>query len=155
MSSVGGHTRIAEWPTGCDALVLPGLPGRSEESAPEDYALYPGSVIDVVKLLRERGLSIDYAPADRPRAEVELKAAELWAPIIVFAQDVLVAGGAHALVEVAWDRLRGRRGGSILHLRVGKRDGETGNVEWFESHGRATDVLDAFIVWSEQDPPNE
>ena len=112
------------WPDGVGALIVPGLPGRGSDPEAAENALYPGSTIDVMKLLREQGVVVDYAPVDKPRAEIELKAAELWVPLIIFAKDVLIDGGAHALVEVIWDRLHGRRTHAILHLQVGRRDAQ-------------------------------
>ena len=152
MSSPPGQPEHLEsWPNGIGALIVPGLPGRADDPEAVENALYPSSTIDVVKLLREHGIAVDYAPVDKPRAELSLKAAELWVPLIIFARDVLAEGGAHVLVDVVWDRLHGRNHGkSILHLNVGSR-GAGGQVEWFESHGHADDVLAAFALWAEED----
>lgn len=152
MSSVPNEPEPFEfWPEGTDALVVPGLPGRAGDPEAAENAIYPSSTIDVIKLLREQGIAVDYAAVDKPRAELALKAAELWVPLIIFARDVLADGGAHVLVDVVWDRLHGRNHGkSILHLKVGSRDAD-GQVVWFESHGHADDVLDAFTLWAEDD----
>jgi hypothetical protein len=141
--------RFDAWPEQVDVLILPGLPGRVSSPQVGGTAVYPTMTIDVMKLLREEGLRVEYAPTDEPRAELALKAAEHWVPVVLFAREVLVDGGAHAFVEVIWDRIRGRRNAkSILHLKAGRRDGD-GAVEWFESDGRADDVLEAFERWGE------
>jgi hypothetical protein len=47
--------------------------------------VYPNTTVDVVKLLTEQGLSVDYVQPKEERSTLTLKAAEWWIPILTFA----------------------------------------------------------------------
>lgn len=148
--SVSAPTTAAEegrLPEGLDALVLPGMPGRPSPGGVESP--YPDLTTDIVKLLREQGLSVDYAQAREQRQTVTLKAAEFWVPILVFTADA-AANGAGALLAQSIMALLGKAQSrrQLLHVRCGyQTDKET---RWFQGDGPPDDVLKALRQWGRQ-----
>jgi hypothetical protein len=125
-------------------VVLPGLPGWSTSTSRDRVGHpYPDTTYDVVKLLREQGLSVEYTVAPEDRQTVSLQAAEHWLPVLVFGYDVAVSIGAE-LIAGAITQLFGtfQRGNDRLHVRFGSTSAD-GKVEFFEAHGSAADVVDA------------
>jgi hypothetical protein len=104
---------------------------------------YPATTIDVIKLLREAGLSVEYAEAREDRAQVGHNAADMWIPVLVFMQqiswDVVVSYLTTVLTGlIGTPGVSNRR----LHVKVGRRSAD-GSERFFESSGTARDVLDA------------
>lgn len=122
-------------------LVLPGVPGYAEEV--DDVGAYPSTTTDVMKVLREAGLAVEYRDPPNERKQVSLFGIDIWMPVLQFTQDAL-ASGAGDLLASAIRGLFGRRSVSdgTLHVRFGREDSD-GNVEWFEADGPGDNVLDA------------
>ena len=131
-----------------DILLVPGLP---DYSVPDrDEALYPPSAVDLVKIAREAGVSIDFAD-DGNRAYVGLKAAEIWMPIVVFLNNATAAGLGVVIGDWFRTLIGGAREGETrLHVKVGKQDADGETVEWLTAHGDADDVLEALTRFLER-----
>lgn len=128
-------------PPNVDVLVLPGLAGKPHTT--DEDSVYPGVTTDVVKLLREMELRVDYWQPRESRKTIVRKGADIWIPILLFTEQV-VANGGGTLLANAVTQLLGKRAAerSVLHVKCGAASGE-GQVEWFEAHGPGTDVLKA------------
>lgn len=128
-----------EWPEGLDVVVLPGVPGKDVEVEGGELP-YPTSTTDMIKVLRERGLKIDYHAPDAKRVEVSYKAVDWQSPIMVFTEGTVASLIANAI----WELIGAARAkNSPLHLKVGKAKKGRTTVEWFEAHGPAGKVLEA------------
>ena len=129
-------------PERLDAIVLPGVPRVATPDVTEDP--YPGTTIDVIKILRAEGVKVDYADPERPRVTVELKAAEIWLPIVVFTSEALANGLGGVLTAAFLEivgKARARR--ARLHARVGRMRGNDVEVEWLDVDGPADAALEA------------
>jgi hypothetical protein len=129
-------------PEGLDAIVLPGVPGVDTPGVDEDP--YPASTIDVIKILRAEGIQVDYAQPTRPRVSVDLKAAEVWMPIVVFTSEAL-ANGLGGVLTAAFLEIVGkaRAGRTRMHARVGRMRSDDIGVEWLDVDGPAEAALEA------------
>ena len=130
----------AEGRAPADVLVLPGIPGKRER-LDDGRGAYPASTVDIIKLLREKGVTVDYVePPDR-RAELTYHAADIWLPVLLWTSDAIANGAgslfAHAIIQLLGPRRAER---SVLHVRCGRQTGE-GDIRWFEADGPGADVL--------------
>lgn len=136
--------REPDWPEFEGVLVVAGLPGWSQAGTTDQVSNpYPETTTDVVKLVREQGLTVQYAVPREDRQTVSLNAAEYWLPVLVFAYDVgtnLVAGYFTGVITQLLGSLPKRS--DRLHVRFG-RETTDGAVEYFEAHGPAPDVVKA------------
>jgi hypothetical protein len=108
----------------------------------------PSETLDIVKILREGGLSIDFAVSREDRVEVSINAAELWAPIIVFTTEALASGAGQLFASAIRDRVGlDRIGRAVLHVKTGRLETKNAEVEWFEGHGNGEDVLQALELF--------
>jgi len=121
----------------------------TQTAVPHDH--YPSSTTDVIKVLCEADLNIDYADRATHRAEVAQKAADWWLPVIVFLEPA-AAHLAGALMAEAILSLLGRRRAdhSLLHVKVGKIEKSGTRIEWFEAHGNGHDVLEALKTFGDR-----
>lgn len=122
-------------------VVLSGVPGYADEV--DGVGAYPSSTTDVMKVLREAGLSVEYRDPPNERKQVSLFGIDIWIPVLQFTQDAL-ASGAGDLLAASIRTLFGRQSVSdgTLHVKFGREDGD-GQVEWFEATGPGDEVLDA------------
>lgn len=125
-----------------DVLVLPGIPGKRER-LDDGRGAYPSTAVDIMKLLREQRVTVDYTePGDR-RAELTYHAADVWLPVLLWTADALANGAgslfAHAIIQLLGPRRAER---SVLHVKCGRQTRE-GDIRWFEAHGPGADVLKA------------
>jgi hypothetical protein len=146
MSDGPQDEQIPPLPAGVDALVLPGFPNRSDLDRDEG-SFYPGETVDIVKLLKEQGLTVDFAEAREDRKTLELKAAEFWAPILVFAYEAAAHGAgallAHAIIQrLGHERLKR----AIVHVKCGSQQSD-GTTEWFVADGPGEEVVKALKEW--------
>lgn len=147
-----------------DVTILPGVPNMTGLTVDDGVIPFPDTTADVVKLLRQRGFSVEYSVPRNQRIYVGHKAFELWLPILEFTRDLLISIEAGLLVELlksfvqpAADPIRPKvleRGTeddvvdpedstpAILHVEwhVAKPDGER---QIFVANGSMPDVLDA------------
>jgi Flp pilus assembly protein TadD len=125
-----------------NVLVLPGIPGKNER-LDDGRGAYPASTVDIMKLLREQGVTVDYAePADR-RAELTYHAADVWLPVLLWTADALANGAGSLFAHVILQLLGPRRAErSVLHVKCGRQTRE-GDIRWFEAHGPGADLLKA------------
>jgi hypothetical protein len=127
---------------GIDVLVLPGIPGNRER-LDDGRGAYPDTTVDVVKLLREQGISVDYAEAADQRAELTYKADDVWLPVLLWTSDALANGAGSLFADMIIQLLGQRRAErKVLHVKteVETRDGEKRK---FEGDGPGADVLKA------------
>jgi hypothetical protein len=129
-------------PAGLDAVVFPGVPRVATPDVDEDP--YPSSTIDVIKILRSEGVRVDYADPERPRVSVDLKAAEVWLPIVVFTSEALANGLGGVLTAAFLEMVgRARAGKTRLHARVGRIRSDDLEIEWLDVDGPADAALEA------------
>jgi transcriptional regulator with XRE-family HTH domain len=132
----------AEGPAPADVLVLPGIPGKHER-LDDGRGAYPAATVDIMKLLREEGFTVDYTEPPDQRAELTYHAADIWFPVLLWTSDVVANGAgslfAHAIIQLLGSRRAER---SILHVRCGRQTQE-GDIRWFEADGPGADVLKA------------
>jgi hypothetical protein len=128
-----------EWPEGLDVLVLPGIPGKDVKVGTGELP-YPTTTTDVIKVIRERGLKIDYHTPDAKHVWVGYKAGDWWGPIMVIAE-----GTVGSLIAAAiWELVGAARAKKLrIHLKVGKATKGGTTVKWFEAHGPAGEVVEA------------
>lgn len=89
--------------------ILPGVPGMEGLTVDDDRMPYPDSTSDVAKILMELGLEVRFTEARELRRYVGHKALELWAPILQFTIEVLVAVEAGILLMILDEFLPGER----------------------------------------------
>jgi transcriptional regulator with XRE-family HTH domain len=132
----------AEGHAPADVLVLPGIPGKRER-LDDGRGAYPASTTDIIKLLREQGVTVDYIEPSNRRAELTYHAADIWLPVLLWASDAIANGAgslfAHAIIQLLGARRAER---SVLHVRCGRKTGE-GDIRWFKADGPGADVLKA------------
>jgi len=139
MSHENEHSQSAGNP---DVLILPGIPGLYER-VPSGEGAYPVTTNDVIKMLREKGLNVEYSEARNERAEVGHNAADLWIPVLLFVQqtswDVVVSYVTAVITNlIGLPDTSTRR----LHVKVGIRR-SNGEETFFDGSGKARDVLAA------------
>ncbi len=142
-------------------LVLPGFADRTVKG-PAGEVVYPMGTGDLMKLVRERGASIDYADPEEQRVTVALYAAEYWVPIIVIVKDLLIGVEGALLADVIREWTLGGRpvdesgehgeapelpaesSDALLHVKIGAVDLSAGTIDWFEASGSRDDVLEGY-----------
>lgn len=80
--------------------VLPGVPNMAGLTVDDSVVPFPDSTSDFVKLIRERGISVNYSVPRDQRIYVGHKALELWLPILEFTRDLLIGIEGGLLVEL-------------------------------------------------------
>lgn len=118
--------------------VLPGVPGMEDLTVDDGVVPFPDTTSDFVKILRHRGISVEYAVPRAERVYVGHKALELWLPILDFAREVLIGMESGLLVELLMSYLKPRTEADVRpELESSDRDAprETGvppilHVEW-------------------------
>jgi hypothetical protein len=134
---------VPDWPVGASAVVVPGIPG-GPTVLPDGRLPFPTEAIDIVKMLQEGGLAVEFTVPRAERADVSLNAAELWAPIIIFSLDALANGAGDLLASAIRERIGfGGADKAHLHLKVGKVTSRASKVEWLEADGPAREALEA------------
>lgn len=134
---------LVEVPEGVDVLVLPGIVDTGIDQLDDGRWAYPGTAADLVKLLREEGLNVDWAHVKSERAPVEHNAADVWLPILLFVREAL-ASGAGEVMATAIMSLLGRNQAEIstLHVKFLEKS-KSGKTRRFEASGPGADVLKA------------
>lgn len=118
---------------------MPGVDGRASDPADRQY---PSTATDVAKLLRERGLEVEFEHDRNERQYVSLHSADVWIPVLAVSLQVLQAVGEGLLTDVVQDLLgRQRAKTSTLHVTY-KITNSTGEQE-FTAIGPGADVLAA------------
>lgn len=131
-------------------LVRSGVPGMDGDDADGEH-LYPSATSDFVKLLQERGFTVEYEHERSDRTPVSYKAAELWLPILDFTMNVAANIPANIVATLIMDFFQGSRrklGKSILHVKYTMRD-KDGEIVEFEANGEGSYVLDAMKEFDE------
>jgi len=135
-----------------DVIILPGIPGMTTEMMglePSESA-FPSTTTDIIKILREQALQVDFESPDAAHPLAAHKAADLWIPLAIFIE----TGAAHAagdLMARAIVSLIGRRRAetSVLHVKLGRVRRGRDKIEWLEAHGKGSDVLKAMREFRE------
>jgi hypothetical protein len=136
---------LKSWPSGLDVVVLPGFPrGADPPGLPEGESPYPDTTADFLKLLRERGLSVDYAQPHEKRAVVAQWSDDFIAPVLAFTAQALASGAGELLADIVRNRIDSLRLTTTkLRVKVGRHDEKTGETFWFDGEGPADQVLEA------------
>jgi len=134
---------LNKWPDGADAIVLPGIPGVEPPSAKED--IYPSETIDLMKILREGGLRVEYLDPERERAEVAYRGyADYITPVLIFTQDALANGAGDLLAAAIRERASSfRRSERKARMKVGKIKSPNLTVKWLDWEGPADEAVKA------------
>lgn len=134
---------------GLDAVIVPGIPGFEIEALDVEGPAFPSSTTDLMKVLREQGLHVEFEDPDSPHPLVSHKAADWWIPIMVFIIETGVASTAGNLLSHAIISLLGAKKAesSVLHVKVGVVQAGRDKIEWFEGHGKGADVLKALRIF--------
>jgi hypothetical protein len=135
-----------------DAVIVPGVPGMTAERMglePEE-AVFPSTTTDVMKVLREQSVQVEFEDPDAAHPLITHKAAEYWIPVAIFIE----TGAAHAagdLMARAIVSFLGRRRAdkSLLHVKLGRVTRGRTKIEWLEAHGKGADVLKAMREFRE------
>jgi hypothetical protein len=142
--------REAPLPAGLDAIVFPGVPRVDTPEVDEDP--YPTATIDVIKILRSEGVTVDYVDPARPRITVDLKAAEVWLPIVAFTSEALASGLGGVLTAAFLEMIgKARVGKTRLHARVGRTRTDDVEIEWLDVDGPADAALEAIERFLDRD----
>lgn len=86
-------------PHSSSVAVLPGVPNMRGLTVDDGIVPFPDTTVDFVKVLRARGLKVEFTVARDDRRYVGHKAFELWLPILEFSRDLFIAIGGGLLVE--------------------------------------------------------
>jgi hypothetical protein len=134
---------LDRWPDEVDAIVLPGIPGVEAPFAKED--LYPSESIELIKILRESGLRVQYLDPRRQRAEVAYRGyADYITPILIFTQDALANGAGDLLAAAIRERTSSFRSSERkARMKVGKVESPDLTVKWLEWDGPADEAIKA------------
>lgn len=123
-------------------VVVPGVPAHSKR-LDSGQGLYPSTTIDIVKLLREAGLTVEYQEQREDRRTLGLKSIDIWIPILLFSRDiawdVAVSYVSDAIHQLFDQRQLSR---ATLKVEVGRED-RKGEAVWFKGEGKADDVIRA------------
>lgn len=139
MNSDGGRDELI-------VRILPGIPGAPIEADPTGEISYPSTTTDIVKVLRESGVTVEYAVPREDRQLVSQKSAAIFVPILA-----VTYGAVGSLLAAAIVKLFGseRAERSELHVRVERGSGKNKRV--FEGNGPGRDVLEALRRFDDAD----
>jgi hypothetical protein len=130
-----------------DVRVLPGVP--DQPLPPGVEVAYPGDSFDIVKILEERGLSVEWAHPVEERTTLEHKAADVWIPVLAFVSAVGAQTCGSLLASVIEDYLGERQAkSSRLHVEFERHLGR--KVDRFKATGRGEEVLEAMRRFDEE-----
>lgn len=132
-----------------DVTVQPGLPGRADPEG-VDGGVYPNTTTDIVKLLREQDLRVEYVQTRDQRSTLTLKAAEWWIPILVFAYQVDISLCGTLLANAVAELFPDREPKPILHVKCGRETADQ-QIDWFEADGPSDKVIEALREWRPTD----
>ena len=144
---------VPTWPD-ADVVIIPGIPGWSYP-ADEDklQSPYPTTTIDMAKILRSEGLTVEHALPRGERQEISLKAAEYWLPVLVFSEAVNTTDDLPLAVDLLIGAITKLLGALLLRRpRLNVRFGQgqpDGTVDFFEAHGDADSVFTAMRTYEE------
>lgn len=132
-----------------DVVVLPGVPDTGVVRLEDGLWAYPGTTTDVVKLLREQGLTVEWSHPKEERTTVEHKAADIWFPVLEFGRDAAASGVGEAVAAMILGLLRSRKPADTnLHLEFKIRT--KGGTREFKSSGPGDEVLKAVEEFGKQ-----
>lgn len=122
----------------------PGIAGPGDTGT--SSAHYPSTSTDIAKLLRLRGLTVEFEHDRAARQYLSLHSSDVWIPIIAISLQVLQAVGEGLLTNVVQDLLGKQRArSSTLHVTYRVTD-SVGERE-FSAIGPGADVLAAVEVF--------
>lgn len=136
-------------------LISAGIPGARKQDDPTDMGDYPIAAQDLSKVLRERGIPVEFEHDREHRRYVSLHSAELWLPIINTTADVLIGLGGALLSDLIRDLVPKPKDvkSTTLHVEYYIADA-TGQVHNLKVTGASDDVypvIDRFEAnWGRQ-----
>lgn len=126
----------------------PGIPGlRVDPGATE----YPALTNDFAAIVRDLGAEVHFAVGESERQTADLRAGEIWLPVLHVSEAVgvgavgsLVAEAITRLIHRVRQRDRARHpdGDLDVHVLIG-RVPDGGEIKWIELHGDATKVVES------------
>lgn len=137
-------------------LISAGIPGTKKHDASSDVGEYPIAAQDLSKILRERGIPVDFQHDREHRRYVSLHSAELWLPVINITTDVLIGLGGALLSDLIRDLIFRPEDteSTTLHVEYYIADGE-GQVHELKVIGNSDEVypmIDRFEAnWRRRD----
>lgn len=133
-----------------DLLVGPGVAGLDGE-------YYASGTSSLVKVLRQRGVHVEYAtPA--PRLELSLKSNEIWLPALFVFSEVAKVVAAALIAEGVRRLVADDDGDKQVHVRVARLDADRVHYRGLELHGPARDVtpiIERLVNSNEPDVPED
>ncbi|MCR2792776.1 hypothetical protein NQ156_06830 [Microbacterium sp. zg.Y625] len=121
-------------------VVVPGLPNSLSRPDGDD-AVYPGSTLAFVKVLRGDGYPVRVATPDKIR-EVSHHSAELWLPLAEFGLAVLAGGAGNVLADILMRLMPPPRRSTTAHIRW-KVQGKDGVAHDFSFDGDGDAAIEA------------
>lgn len=141
-------------------LISAGIPGTKKHDESKDVGEYPIAAQDLSKILRERGIPVEFQHDREHRQYVSLHSAELWLPIINTTTDVLVGLGGVLLSDLIRDLILrpGDTGPTTLHVEYYIADAK-GDVHELKVTGDSAEVypvIDRFEAnWKHRDADDD
>src|SRR5262245_59423548 len=87
-----------------------------QDGAGDEVGIYPATSLDIVKLLRARGLIAEFEHDREHRRYSVKEAAEIWLPVIVVACSVLINVGSNLLTDLIKDLLGAEAKNTVVHV---------------------------------------
>jgi large subunit ribosomal protein L17 len=122
--------------------ILQGVPGRATPAEPPGRGLYPSTTPDVAKLLRMRGLNVDFEHDRLHREYLTLHAAEHWLPIVEVSSSFLRNVNKRIFTRLVEDFAGVDGQDSVLHVQFRIRNDDV-SVREFCADGPVSDLLTA------------
>ena len=125
--------------------VLAGLP-RSLTTPDGVDVVYPDTTIDMIKVMREVGLNVEFADPEAARTLVGHKAFDVWLPILEFSSTLLGGTASILLANLIQRYFDNRDAVPVAHIswRVGMSDG---SYEEFDFDGPSDLAVEAATVF--------
>lgn len=127
--------------------ILAGVPGAESADGGAGVGRYPSSTTDVSKLLRERGMSVEFEHDRAQREYTSLHSSDVWLPILEISSQVLLSIGTGLLTNVVQDWLgKPAAEAATIHVIYRVVDSD-GIAHEFSAVGPGREVMPALDVF--------
>ncbi|WP_143036162.1 hypothetical protein [Lentzea fradiae] len=132
-------------------VIRAGIPA-SHQGRGQGEPIYPDSVTDVAKLLRQEGVEVSYEHDRDQRKILSLNSAEVWIPVLAFVTDVGVNVPANIVATMIVNYFGGRSRAekSVLHVEF-EESTPDGSQRKFNASGPGALVLEAIDKFGRQE----
>lgn len=129
-------------------IVVPGMP---MEQGSQSQSTFPSSTTNFVKLLREQGLDVEVTVPKEDREYLDLNAAEVWLPVLIFTAQPIWDMAVIAVVGAIKSYFAGRKvdgaeevdlPAGVLHLRCTFEEPD-GSRREFDGHGPPAGIVES------------